>query len=167
MTELEPQHRFAILAAQGWLELGNPKESSAELDALPNNLRTHPATLEMRWNISAHLADWKHALELAISLLQLDPENPAGWINQSFCLHEMKRTQDAWNALLPASKKFPLVGTIPYNLACYACQLGRETLAIQWLTKAARLLDRKQFKDMVKHDPDLEPIRDQIKNLLK
>jgi len=35
-------------AAQGWLELGNLAEASAELERLEPQLRTHPDVLELR-----------------------------------------------------------------------------------------------------------------------
>jgi hypothetical protein len=95
----------------------------------------------------------------------MHPDNPAGWINQSYCLHELKRTQDAWDRLVPAAERFPLVATVPYNLACYACQLGRPTLAMEWLGKAARLMGKKMLLKMAATDSDLDPVRDQIEQM--
>jgi len=162
MRELEPKHVFAINAVQGWLELGNAKEAKAELQKLEAALPNHPAVLETRWNLFAHQNQWEEALSAALSLLRQFPEHPAGWINQSYSLHELNRTREAWEALLPAAKKFPLVATIPYNLACYACQLGRHTLALEWAAKASRLMGSKQLRAMAAKDKDLAPIRDEI-----
>ena len=47
----------------------------------------------------------------------------------------MKRTAEAEALLLPALEHFPTESTIPYNLACYACVLGR-------VEEARRLLER-------------------------
>jgi len=165
MRDLEPQHRFALSASIGWLELGNPKEALLELDGLSSPFRSHPATLEVRWRVYSSLEHWDQALEVAADLVRTDPNNPAGWINQSYCLHELRRTQDAWDRLLPAAKKFPLVATVPYNLACYACQLDRTTLAVEWLGKAARLMGKEQLLKMATADSDLEPIKGQIEQL--
>jgi len=38
---------------------------------------------------------------------------------KQLALHELKRTQEAFDLLLPAADKFPAPWTIPYNLACY------------------------------------------------
>ena len=48
----------------------------------------------------------------------------------------MNRTLEAWDNLLPVAGKFPEVGTIPHNLACYACRLGNLEQAQSWLEKA-------------------------------
>jgi len=44
----------------------------------------------------------------------------------------------AWDALLPAADKFPNNPNIPYNLACYACQMNK--LKCQFAAKPAREL---------------------------
>lgn len=165
MRDLEPQHRFALSAAVGWLELGNPREALQELDDLPPVFGNHPETLKVRWSIHSALQHWNEALSIAADLVRLDPEDPEGWVHQSYSLHELHRTQDAWDCLLPVAGKFPLVGTISYNLACYASQLGRTTLALEWLGKAARLLGKKRLLKMAANDPDLEPIRHRIQEL--
>jgi Flp pilus assembly protein TadD len=53
----------------------------------------------------------------------------------AFALHELKRTAEAEVLLLPALDKLPKEPTIAYNLACYACVLGR-------VEEARRLLER-------------------------
>jgi hypothetical protein len=64
--------------------------------------------------------------------------------------------------LLAALKRFPAVPTVPYNLACYACQLGDLKTAWRWLERAAALLGREELKRMARVDPDLAPMREQI-----
>jgi hypothetical protein len=63
------------------------------------------------------------------------------------------------------ARKFPAVSTIPYNLACYACQLGNLPEARQWLAKAIEISDAKDIKAMALSDPDLQPMWDEIKKL--
>ncbi len=57
------------------------------------------------------------------------PDEPPGWIHRSFGLHELGRTSEAEQLLLPAATKFPNEPIIPYNLACYACRLGNIEVA--------------------------------------
>ena len=45
---------------------------------------------------------------------------------------------DAPPALRPAFEKFPKVSVIPYNLACYACQMNKLDEARVWLRRAMR-----------------------------
>ncbi|HZO84674.1 MAG TPA: hypothetical protein VFC26_05645, partial [Verrucomicrobiae bacterium] len=54
------------------------------------------------------------------------------------------------------------VPTIPYNLACYACQLGRINDSRQWL-KRALSVGGKKIRSLALEDPDLQPLWDEIK----
>src|SRR5580765_6856866 len=54
-----------VLAAQGWLELGNHLEANEELEKIAASLRSHPDVLEVRWPISAKAGKWEVCLDLA------------------------------------------------------------------------------------------------------
>jgi hypothetical protein len=146
-----------LRAAQGWLELGNPVEAEHELERLEGSLRAYPEVLELRWHIHAGARNWSACLELATNLLTLDSTRTEAWIHRSFALHELKRTQEAFDYLLPAADKFPGVWTIPYNLACYCAQLGRLGDSRMWLNKALAI-DESTVKRSAKEDPDLKPL---------
>jgi hypothetical protein len=75
----------------------------------------------------------------------------------------LKRTKEALAVLLPMADKFPDQYIIPYNLACYCCQLGELKESLQWLGKAIDLAGKKEIRLMALEDPDLEPLRKQIK----
>src|SRR5206468_379285 len=118
MKSLKFPDRLHLQAAQGWLELGNHLEADKELDEITPQLRAHPDVLEVRWHIYAQ--GRKNAcVDIAAAITTLDPNRPDGWIHRSFALHELKRTQEAFDQLLPAADSFPNVWTIRYNLACY------------------------------------------------
>ena len=80
-------------------------------------------------------------------------------IHRSFALHELKRTQEACDLLVPAAALFPKEWLIRYNLACYSCQLGDLEEAGKWLSIAFSLGDAKHVKLMALNDPDLKPLR--------
>jgi hypothetical protein len=84
-------------------------------------------------------------------------------IHWAYSLHELKRTKEARAVLLPMADKFPDQYIIPYNLACYCCQLGELKESLQWLGKAIDLAGKKEIRLMALEDPDLEPLRKQIK----
>jgi tetratricopeptide (TPR) repeat protein len=88
------------------------------------------------------------------------PDDAFGWIHQAYALRRMKggSVKAAWDALLPAADKFPSQPMIAFNLACYACQLGRLEEAREWLRKAIDLGDEKEIKTRALDDPDLEPL---------
>ena len=162
---MESSDQFHLTAAVGWLELGNPIEAHLEWKRITESTQKAPASLEVLWRICAARKQWNDALETARELIALDPENPAGWIDRSFSLHEMKRTAEAWEQLFPVAEKFPRVSVIPYNLACYACQLGRLTEAKELLKRAMTLQSKIEIKQMALADPDLKPLREDIEGL--
>lgn len=88
-------------------------------------MRAHPKVLLVRYAIYAKVKRWDACVDIANAVVAEAPSLAEGWINRSFALHELKRTQEALDKLLSVAGAFPEVWTIPYNLACYACQLGR------------------------------------------
>src|SRR5262245_58936595 len=133
---LEDPDCLHLRAAQGWLELGDFLEADKELDKITPELRAHPDVLLVRCEIHSKRAEWENVLTIAETLVQNVPRKARGWIHRSFALHEMKRTQEAFDKLLPAADRFLKVWTIPYNLACYCAQLGRLDECEQWFRRA-------------------------------
>src|SRR6266404_2443387 len=163
ISPLQPPDSFHLEAAQGWLELGNPIESSEELEKITALMRTHPHVLQVRWEIYAAQKKWEAALDIATTLMELEPDEALGWVHRSYCLHELKRTKEARDNLLPVVDKFAASTTIRYNLACYECQLGNLSQAKKWLKAAFSLGDRKQMKLAALEDPDLKPLWPEIR----
>jgi len=128
------------------------------LEKITANLRAHPDVLEVRWQIYAKEKKWDACLDIARAITQLSPDRPFGWIHLSYSLHELQRTQEAWDNLNAVCEKFPKVPTIFYNLACYACRLGDLPEALTLLGKTFEMEDSKRLKLLALHDPDLEPL---------
>ena len=163
MSDLSLADVRHLEAAQGWLGLGNWREARAELANIPVELQTHLDVLQVRWAIHAAAKEWESAAEVAEAFRRARPESPFGFVHLAYALHEMKRTQEAQNVLLPVVEKFQDEFIIRYNLACYACQLGDGEGAWHWLEKSMALTDPDEVKQMALNDPDLEPLRMQIK----
>jgi predicted Zn-dependent protease len=138
--------------------LGNPSEASEELEKIRTKLRKHPDVLEMQWQICARIKHWEPALSLARAITKHAPEQPNGWINLAFALHELQRTQEAWDHLFAVAEKFPKEPTVAYNLACYAAQLGRLWEAEQWLKQAFKVGEPRVLKPLALADGDLKPL---------
>ena len=158
MKKLQPPDAHFLSAAEGWLELGNHNEAFEELECITPHLRAHPDVLKLRWEIYAKAKHWFAAMNVASGLVSLLPNELEPWIHRSFALHELKRTGEARDLLLPAVAKFPKDATIPYNLACYETQLGNITQGKEWLEKAFALDLTKELKLNFLSDPDLEPL---------
>jgi tetratricopeptide (TPR) repeat protein len=161
MKPLPPPDSHYLSAAQGWLELGNHLEANEELERITPELRAHPDVLEIRWQIYAKEKKWDACVDIASAIVKLAPESSFGWIQRSFALHELKRTQEAFDQLLPVTEMFPKVWTIPYNLACYCAQLGRLDECQTWFKKAMAI-DEYTVKDAAIDDPDLKPLWDSM-----
>jgi hypothetical protein len=161
MDKLEPPDSQHLRAAEGWLELGNHQEANAELERITPELRSHPDVLEVRWHVCAHSQDWEACVEIAAATVRLAPGRPGGWVHCSFALHELRRTQEAVDSLLPVAQKFRKTWTIPYNLSCYCAQLGRLEESGKRFKKALAVHAQAVQRAAV-DDPDLKPLWDSM-----
>ena len=93
-----PDHHY-LHAAEAWLELGNTEEASAEARRIAPEHALHPDVLNVRWQILSSQKDWDACLDVARAIIQSAPESAAGWIHLSYTLHELGRTQEAWDNL--------------------------------------------------------------------
>lgn len=165
---LQPPDTHHLSAALGWLELGNHEEAAVEITRLsPHNL-DHPNVLEVRWSICAAGKSWETGLELARLLLLKAPERASGWVQRAYCVRRVKggSLEKAWETLRPAFEKFPKESVIPYNLACYAAQLGRLDESWDWLHKAMEAEGNvARIKARALDDADLQPLHQRIQEL--
>lgn len=163
MSDLSLTDNRHLEAAQGWLGLSNWREAKAEIANISAASQSHPDVLQVRWAIHAAAKEWELAAQSAEAFQKARPDSPFGFVHLAYALHEMKRTQEAQNVLLPVLDKFRDEFIIRYNLACYACQLGDREGAWRWLEKSMALTDPDEVKRMALNDPDLEPLRTRIK----
>jgi len=154
-----------LRAAEGWFELGLPQEAEAELVGLTAATQKHPVVLELRWKLQARAKRWDSCVDIAKRITQTAPEEAWGWIQLSFALHELKRTQEAWDNLIAVVEQFPKDVTMRYNLACYACQLGDMAGTRRWLKKTFVLGRKKETIQMALEDDDLKPLWKEIGEL--
>ncbi len=152
-------------AAEGWLGLGSWREASAELEQIQPQFRVHPSVLEQRYKIHAAAKRWDLAVTVAEAVRELLPDQPWGYFYTAFALHELKRTLDAYDALKSVVEKFPGEQIMRYNLACYACQLGRLEEAVHWLKQALALAGKNDIRQLALEDPDLAPLWVRIREL--
>src|ERR1051325_7167403 len=140
MKDLDPVDVYRVRAAEGWLGLGLRAEAAAELEAIPPECQCHPDVLEARWLLHAHDRQWDAALNAARELVRAAPDRASGWLHQAYALRRAEGggLAPAWDALLPAAKKFPTEPIIRFNLACYACQLGNLDEARGWMKRAMK-----------------------------
>lgn len=148
-----------LLAAQGWLELGDAVSAGDEIEEISPEERTHPAVLQMRYAIYVTRGHWDKAVEVAEEVASRLPDEPGTWINLAYATRRKTGggLPDAKKILLAAEAKFPGDYIIPFNLACYCSQLHQFDQAERWLKKAAAI-DEKTVQSMAADDPDLKPL---------
>jgi predicted Zn-dependent protease len=164
MSTLPYPELFFLNAAKGWCLLGDLAEAQGELKQLSPRHLEHPDVLEVRFSIAAKRKDWIECMEISACLLETVPERATAWINCAYTLHGMNQTQEAWDALFTVRDRFPGVPIIPYNLACYACRLGKLDDSRQWLRWALQI-GGKALRQQAVADADLQPLWTEIKLL--
>jgi predicted Zn-dependent protease len=161
MKALNPPDSLCLESAKGWYLLGNLKEADAELDRLPAELQNHPDVLEVRFAVYSRSRKWSDCMQIATAMLGAAPERPTSWINSAIVLHALNETHAAWNTLHQVMDRFPKVPLIPYNMACYACHLGRYVDSCEMLEKAINV-GGNEMMSLAREDPDLKPLWVQI-----
>jgi hypothetical protein len=168
--ELTTPDLHYLKAAVGWLELGNAAESLAEIEKISEPLQLHGDVLETHWLALAQLKRWDTAAKVGRALIAAAPERAIGWLHHAYALRRAPKggLLAAFNALAPVADQFPEEATIPFNLACYTCQMQRDmNETMEWLNKAMTAGDRKEILRMAMKDPDLKPLRGEIAKLAK
>ncbi len=155
-------------AAIGWSMLGNSREAVNELRELTSAGRDQPEVLELLWQLHAEVKEWTESLVVAERLIEVAPQDSFGWVHRAYSLRRAPGggLEKAWHALRPAADQFPKEKIIPYNLACYAAQMGRLDEAWVWLQRAMDIAgDVRAIKAMAIVDEDLKPLWNRIQAL--
>lgn len=147
--------------------MGNAVEANVELEKIVPGLQRHPAVLAVRFEVYSKAGNWDAAAETAGTQVKLTPEDPGAWISLAYATRRRPGggILQAREILTKAQSMFPDENLIPYNLACYECQLGKLDEAWQWLQKAIAIGDIRQMKKLALADPDLQPLWPRIKEI--
>lgn len=151
----------AILAAQGYLELGMAEEALAELSTLTFE-SVDPDIVELRLHILMQAKRWTEALSAAEELLRLMPEALPAYIHGAFALHELGRTGEARDLLLKGPEELRKDPTFHYNIGCYEAVLGNREAALQSLERSFSLDET--YRDFARRDPDLMLVREDLRS---
>lgn len=150
----------ALLAAQGYLELGMAEEALAELSSLATPESNDPDILELRLHVLMQAKRWQDALAAAEELLRSRPAAVPAYIHGAFALHELRRTAEARDLLLKGPEELRKDPTFHYNIGCYEAVLGNREAALLSLRKSFALDDT--YRDFARRDPDLALIREAL-----
>jgi len=145
-----------LTEAVGYLELGMLQESWDSLEEIPAEQRHLPSVLQVRLEIYRRMEKYEGMATIAEHLTKALPEDSQNWISLAYAQRRYIDLQTAEKTLLEAQKRFPEEATIPFNLACYACQQGRLDEAREKLAKAIEM--EPSFKKAAIEDEDLKAI---------
>ena len=136
---MQPPNSHHLEAAHGWLELGNHEAAFDELEKIEPKLRGHPDVLEVRVDIYANAGKWDYCVENGDALVRVTPERPSGWLKRSHALHQLGKTQEAYDALHDGLYQLRDEHEAWYDLARYSCALDDVERARKMIEKAIEL----------------------------
>ena len=157
---LDPQVQRRLLAASGFSELGLFQEAVDELEGLPLELRETRGVLAVWLELYQGWQKWAEAEAVATRLVEAEPDESNWRVALAYATRRTCGLASARDILINASRQFPNCAMIQFNLACYDAQLGDLNEARRRLRQAIRI--DKDFADLARTDPDLEPIRDEV-----
>src|SRR6267378_3685241 len=131
-------------------------EADTELDKIDPFNRAAPEVLAVRLAIYRGLKKWEMMQQIAKRLKEFQPDNVQWTISLAYATRRAYSIDVAMEILLNAEAKFQREAAIPYNLACYYCQLGEMETAKRYLKKAFEI--DLNWRIAALDDPDLQPL---------
>ena len=145
-----------ITKAEGYLELGLPKEAEDELEKLEGEDRTSKEVWVLRCKIYKATEQWAAMRDVAKHLVSLAPQEVDYWLWAALATRKAENIDAAEQILRFALKFLPDEALIHYHLACYASQLGPFEEARERLKVAVDACGDLKHKAL--EEPDLEPL---------
>jgi hypothetical protein len=99
------------------------QDANDQLEKIDPFNRAAPEVLAVRLAIYRGLKKWELMQQIAKRLKQFEPDNVQWTISLVYATRRAYSIDVAMEILVDAQAKFPREAGIPYNLACYCCQL--------------------------------------------
>jgi tetratricopeptide (TPR) repeat protein len=157
---LEPPDQQYWQAAVGYVELGMFQEANDQLENIDPFNRAAPEVLGVRLAIYQGLKKWELMQQIAKRLKEFQPDNVQWTTSLAYATRRAYSIDVAMEILLDAEAKFPREAAIPYNLACYYCQLGEMEKAKRYLKEAFEI--DLNWRKAALDDEDLKPFWDSL-----
>ncbi len=142
----------------GYLDLGMYLEAHEELENLPEEAKAHPWAALARLTLLLETGGWQEGIRLGSESSRKWPQEHEFYFKTAYCLHELKRTEEAKQTLETAPDAIRKTALFHYNLACYETQLGNIETAKHLLKRCFALAPA--YKEEANEDPDLQPLWD-------
>jgi len=155
-TSMNNTDQWRLIAATGYIELSMLPDAEAELDAIDPDFRQLPEVLAVRMEIYSKQHQWERMQGIAVRLMRSYPEESHWVISYANATRRALSLEAAKDILRAALQRYPKEPCIPYNLACYECQLGNLESAKLYLEDAIRL--HPGFRAAAMKDSDLKDL---------
>jgi tetratricopeptide (TPR) repeat protein len=162
---LEPPDQQYWQAAVGYVELGMFQDANSELEKIDPFCRAVPEVLAVRIAIYQGLKKWELMQQIAKRLKEFQPDNVQWTISLAYATRRTYSIEVAMEILLDAKAKFPREAAIPYNLACYYCQLGEMEKAKCYLKQVFKI--DSSWRMAALEDEDLRPLWDSLQTTVE
>tara|TARA_Y100001934_G_scaffold74189_1_gene92193 strand:+ start:554 stop:1138 length:585 start_codon:yes stop_codon:yes gene_type:complete len=153
-------------SAQGWTVLRNAREAYAELEKIRPELQVHPL-VQSAW-LDAWITgqEWGKAIDMAQTLTTDFPQEPGFWLHLAYATRRVEEggLDQALEVLSSVKDEFPQEWIIPYNIACYLCQMENLPDAKANLSRAM-VIDGNKTRATALSDDDLMPLWQWVKKL--
>lgn len=156
LANLPDEARWALQRADGYLDLRMRSHARRELAAVSREYRDGFAFRHCRLRLAIDEKDWQASMHLAHALHGEAPDEPETWIELAYVARRTEGVDAARRILSRALCRFPSLAIIPFNLACYECQLGDIKQARLYLARAFEL--EPGYRRLALEDRDLEPL---------
>lgn len=156
IDKLPEEVRWRLQRADGFLDLRMPARAQAELGLIETPHCNSPVYREVSLRLAFEQKDWPVASGLADRLRSDFPAEPGYWIQLAYAKRRTEGIEVARLILIDAETRFPRIATIPFNLACYDCQLGHHADARSHLRRAFAL--DSNYRVSALEDEDLKPL---------
>jgi len=157
---LSTEDQKHLTAAQGFTELGMWLDANAELEEIDPEVRHFPEVLEVRVRIYRALEKWELMQTVAKKLTEVDPTDSRWPLAWAYATRRAESVDAARFILIAAWELHEKEPLIPYNIACYMCQLGQNEIAKGMLEVAFKLSP--EMRAAALDDEDLKPMWDQM-----
>lgn len=145
---------FSLLAAEGWIELGNFDEAAEELHNCPPSVKSSIEWLKLWVRIYVATQRWTEVEMMCETLAKHAPDDPFTVLNQAESFHKQGRSREAFAALQYAPANVKKGAEFFYLMARVLCALEEFTLALSCVGKAVDADPSIRMNAL--NDPELE-----------
>ena len=145
-------------AAEGYLQLGLPKNALRELGRVPTAFRGAFLFNQLRADALRQLDRHEDALDAYRRANYVCPDDVRVLTGMAWCFKRLGRIDRAIELAEEAYHAAPDEAWLLYNLACYCCIAGDKHAALSWLGRAIRM--ESSLRKLISAEEDFDALRD-------